>query len=546
VATIINVILKGSALLNRLLSQQASNRKALTEQERQKRERAAVEQRRRQAIAKAAPPSFTRRVEEPAATPTGAPTVLLISCTFIDLPEWFYPGGVARAPDATAQLNAAQTPATGKLLTVTAPPFTLEDWQDFDGRAPQAGGVYQRLYRPYTAIHDGGVAFSFGRSYAVLPKALSLSGTDVATMAAPQFESLRTDPTAQEFPFMVYPYVIGPRGFAVGYDGPNIVLQVYTEASARDSDDKPGCAILYSVGDQFRIVPFLIYSTSPSAQTANTFMRSYWTTPDTLYTVAAVDRTVTGEVRYTISGATWPAVSISGLRFYMIRSYATWDQVPPTEVRWAYDAAGIPAVDLPPNPLNDKTFRLSASIDYQNPYKKDAYIATTYEHPLYSMATPRIQKGPTGIAAVWPTQQALIDGQANAYSFYRQKFSAASRSTTSSEAGAASFDQIQTGNDAWDSSIPADYVPTYQLRRFEPRIVYDQSTDVITFNFAKDGDDNADSPYYPVRIPRAQLRPLLDSTRGNWFFGYNPPYSTFKNRTPPGRYAQLEVSIISA
>ncbi len=546
-ATIIHVILKGSALLNRLLSQQASNRKALTEQERQKREQAAVEQKRRQAIAKPAQPSFTRRVEEPAATPTGAPTVLLISCTFIDLPEWSFPDGATSGAQAAAILNTRAEPATGKLVTVTAPPFTREEWQDFDGRAPQVGGVYQRLYRPYTAIHQRGLSFSFGQSYAVLPRALSLDGADVAAMSPPQFVDIRTDPTAQEFPYMVYAHVMGPRGFAMGYDGSDIIAQVYTQTSAPDSDDRAGCAILLAVGEQVRIVPFVIYEPSSTRDAANSFMQYYlYPDPDKLYTITAVDRSVAGQVRYTFTGGNWPPTAISGLRFYMIRSYATWDQAPAAEVRWASDVQGIPVDDLPPNPLNDDpTFVLSAGLT-QRPYKNYSYLTSSYSHPLFRLNAPRYRVGPTGISVPFPSDQDFSDGFKSSYSAYRAKFSAASRSNVATEGGPETYDQIIKNHAAWFSPIPAGYVPTYQLRRFEPRIVYDQATDVITFNFAKDGDDNADSPYYPVRIPRAQLRPLLDSTRGNWFFGYNPPYSTFENRTPPGRYAQLEVSIISA
>lgn len=546
-ATIINLILKGSALLNRLRDRQAANRKAQLEQERQRKDAAKARQARQAAIPQRSQvATFARREEEPAATPTGAPVVLLISCTFVDLPDWSFPDGVTTGSEASAALNARAEPATGTLTTVTAPPFTREEWQDFDGRAPQAGGIYQRLYRPYTAIHDRGLSFAFGHSYAVLPRSLSLSGTDVTTMSPPQFVDLRTDPTAQEFPFMVYAHVMGPRGFAMGFDGSDIIAQVYTQTSAPDSNDRAGCAILLAVGEQVRIVPFVIYESVPTRDAANSFMQYYlYPYPDRLYTITAVDRSVAGQVRYTITGGNWPAIAVSGLRFYMIRSYATWAQVPAAEVRWASDLQGIPVDDLPPNPLNDETDNLSAGFSYQKPYKKDAYIATIYEHSLFSTDNPRLRYGPTGLAAAYPNDDNLAAGFDDAYSAYRAKFSAASRRIIASESGAAPFDQIMDDDDAWEASIPDDYVPTYKLRRFEPVTTYDEDADVVTFNFSKDGDDNADSPYYPVRIPRTQLSPLLDSTRGNWLFGYNPPFRTYDSRVPPGRYANLSVSIIS-
>jgi hypothetical protein len=541
VATIINVILKGSALLNRLLSQQASNRKALTEQERQKRERAAVEQKRRQAIAKAAPPSFTRRVEEPAATPTGAPTVLVISCTFIDLPDWSFPDG-DRPFQATAALNARAEPPTGTLITVTAPPFTMEEWQDFDGRAPQSGGVYQRIYRPQLAIHDRGLSFSFGQSYAVLPRALSLDGTDVATMSSPQFVDLRTDAIAQEFPYMVYPYIIGPRGFGLGFDKDDILIHVYTETSAPDSNDRPGCAILFSVGEQVRIVPFVIFEPGPDRDAINYFMQYYlYPDPDKLYTITAVDRSVSGRVSYTITGGNWPAIAITGMRFYMIRSYATWNEVPASEVRWSSDLQGVPAADLPPNPLNDDPFFVLSARITSKSYRDYVYITSSYGHPLFELKAPRYRTGPTGISVPYPSDQDFEDGFMKSFSAYRARFSGFSRRNTATEEGPETFQQIVKNNAAWLSPIPAGYKPTYDLT-FSPTVLYDTKTDVITFNFTK--NDNPDDRY-PVRIPRAQLRPLLDSTRGNWFFGYNPPFSNYENRKPPGRYASLSVSIIS-
>jgi hypothetical protein len=205
VATIINVILKGSALLNRLLSQQASNRKALTEQERQKRERAAVEQKRRQAIAKAAPPSFTRRVEEPAATPSGR-LLIVFSTSYVRID----PDGTGHYSYGHAYgLVPITIPVSGHNLTSISEPF-FTDIPNIEGPASAGGStgtwgvgtLPQPLQNTYgktlyygsidgrATINFTGVFFNYNLSFSANSRSTIeadvISPTDLTVGATPQ------------------------------------------------------------------------------------------------------------------------------------------------------------------------------------------------------------------------------------------------------------------------------------------------------------------------------------------------------------------------
>ena len=443
-------------------------------------------------------------------------------------------------------MNTAGAQATGKFTTVTAPLFTVTDWANFNGRAPSTGGVYQRIYRPVTVSHDSPVRFTHAYAYSTIPSNLSTEGYDLPSLTSPVFTTTRTDPTCQGFAWTVFPSVLGPRGFAVGYTNNDIKLQVFSPTgirtySRRDYGDIEGCQIVFNVGEQVKIVPMVVGDT-----TADNFMRSYFASqPERLYEITAVDTSASGEIRYTINNAHWPATVRDKLRFYMIRPYATWDQVPAAEIWWQPDNGGVPAADLGSLPYSDADkagFPVDVG-DEQKTYKNTLYYASSYDHRYHKLEGFIQVAGPSGLPLY--TQNTTEPR----YTYYNLRFSSVSRSVTASETtGPDDGDGFDRWT-AWLAPVPDDYEPRYMVGTptIEPTN-YDSATQITTVNVLDrdELDQNMQGPIRPVRIARSILAPLLESDNGNFFFGYNPPFTTFENRQdgPPGRYYTLRINII--
>ena len=198
----------------------------------------------------------------------------------------------------------------------------------------------------------------------------------------------------------------------------------------------------------------------------------------------SVDTSAPGEVRYTINNAHWPATVRDKLRFYMIRPYATWDQVPAAEIWWQPDNGGVPAADLGSLPYSDADkagFPVDVS-DEQKTYKNTLYYASDYGHVFHRLEGFIPAKGPSGLPL-------YTKGTAEPrYTYYNLRFSSVSRSVTASEnTGPDNGDGFDRW-DTWLSPVPADYKPRLQVG--SPAIDptdYDSESQVVTINIIEIG-----------------------------------------------------------
>lgn len=346
-ATIIRLLVKGSQLLNRLRDQQAGNRAGQAQRERD--QRTAAQRRQQQRQQRPAPvfaPSIQRRRIEPIASRRQAGWYFVVVNTYGRRGTYAWPNGATAYTDEPWRLNQGlpATP-TGEFIEQDQPSGIMPERFSFDGRVPINGTKFQRIYKPWQAFHTTGSTMTLGVSWFRLPGQPTEAGTEVTSLTAQDIIPIKsTDANAQAIPYTYYARLKKARGFAVGYRSGGAVLQVRVETQFNKETE-----LIFGVGDQVRIYPELYrYKpsgwTEPEFQQVTNFMMTYWyAEPQRVYTILEVDQSQPGETRYTIDNAGWPSVTLTGLRYWVVKRHDTWNTVGADEFVWAYETPGVPA-----------------------------------------------------------------------------------------------------------------------------------------------------------------------------------------------------------
>lgn len=270
--------------------------------------------------------------------------------------EWWHPSQFLE------YYNQHKVAPFGQIRAISQP--SLQAWHNFNNRVPYIDGQFQRMFVSMSARHNGDAVFTYGYSYVTAPNALDSTIpallTDVGT---PEFMPVRTEPPGQAHPFTLYPFVLGPRGYGVSSNGADIFLDVFAPGSIEYSKsgsaggqtrfglygDDEGCGIVYQPGDVIKIAPRVrssIFEQQTVIEQANRFMATYWHSfPELEYTILEVIRN--GQtIRYRISGANWPAINANTLDYYLMRSFATWENVILEESFWTADIGVVEGADV--------------------------------------------------------------------------------------------------------------------------------------------------------------------------------------------------------
>lgn len=345
--TIIRLLVKGSELLNRLRQQQASNRAGQAQKELDRR----TEEERRKRVQQQRPapvfaPDPQRRRIEPIASRKKAGWYFVVVNTYSKRGTYAWPNGATGYTDEPWRLNQGlpATP-TGEFIEQDQPSGIAPERFSFDGRVPINGIKFQRIYKPWRAFHATGSSMTLGVSWFKLPGEPTEAGSEVTSLTPQDIIPIKsTDANAQALPYTYYARLKKARGFAVGFNNNGAVLQVKVETQFNKETE-----LMFGVGDQVRIYPELYrYKpsgwTDPEFQKVTNFMMTYWYgEPQRIYTILGVDQSQPGETRYTIDNAGWPSVTLTGLRYWVVKRHDTWDTVGSDEFMWAHDTPGVPA-----------------------------------------------------------------------------------------------------------------------------------------------------------------------------------------------------------
>lgn len=345
--TIIRLLVKGSELLNRLRQQQASNRAGQAQKERDRR----TEEERRKRVQQQRPapvfaPDPQRRRIEPIASRKKTGWYFVVVNTYNSRGTYTWPNGATGYTSEPWRLNQGlPTMPIGEFIEQDQPSGIAPERFSFDGRVPINGIKFQRIYKPWRAFHTTGSSMTLGVSWFKLPGEPTEAGTEVTSLTPQDIIPIKSiDANAQAIPYTYYARLKQAQGFAVGYSGSDIILQVKVETQYNKQTE-----LMFGVGDEVRIYPQL-YRYRPSGmseqqfQQITNFMVTYWyAEPQRVYTITAVDQSQPGETRYTISNAGWPAVALSSLQYSVVKRHDTWATVGSDQFVWAYDTPGVPA-----------------------------------------------------------------------------------------------------------------------------------------------------------------------------------------------------------
>jgi hypothetical protein len=449
---------------------------------------------------------------------------LLFQCVFIDGPGTTWSDGTVLDPftayspnTVTAALQAAATdPTTLQEFDVTVPAYTAATWQQFNARAPMAGGVLKRRYRPYTGRENGSVQYRYGYGGFKL-KQPTTSPTPVSGTLVPNFETIYSDALQlNRFPFHVYPEI--HSAVIVGFG--------ITDGSQTVTVFNGGPTI--AVGNTIRIAPE--WTTDASAQSwINTNLM-----PDleTDYTVTAVS-VGSSTTEYTLSSLIYDGAA-SGIPARFYKSYTSWAAVPINEVRWQWTDSVLSA-DLPAGGWNDvsKTFYYSTSVGADQANAGTAWTLVDMRRVQIPPTFDTITANGSGLQVPYPTTDAISAGSTNTWVVRQGEYNISRNSDRV-------LIKTPYGPYIYNPALAPD---TGYVSKSGPWEVWNTAADygAQLFNVTVRQGTFPDHTDYVLQVPFASLTPLFAPGFGNaWLSG--TPEDRFNN--PPGTYYSFRVTLV--
>lgn len=493
--TIIRLLAKGSELLNRLRQQQTSNRAGQAQKERDRR----TEEERRKRVQQQRPapvfaPDPQRRRIEPIASRKKAGWYFVVVNTYNSRGIYAWPNGATGYTSEPWRLNQGlPTMPVGEFIEQDQPSGIAPERFSFDGRVPINGIKFQRIYKPWRAFHATGSSMTLGVSWFKLPGEPTEAGTEVTSLTPQDIIPIKSiDANAQALPYTYYARLKNARGFAVGYNGSDIILQVKKE-TRYDKETE----LVFGVGDEIRIYPELYQRKPPGMtdaefQQVNNFMITYWyAEPQRVYTITAVDQSQPGETRYTISNAGWPSITLSKLQYWVVKRHDTWDTVGSDEFKWDFDHPGVPAAFEDDRKWSD----------------------LTSFGPMWTFSAYRWRSEPGRVVAEVYTE-AVRYKHSNVFTATLHGLPIRNRSDQDwddayTDPGAVEYRELTFENERASISAPIEQRSSSNRDWITRDVEYNPATEVYTFNIQEKFGELSSYPLRPITITKQLLRSVL-------------------------------------